>query len=75
MIYIKYTNKSDLSFWFICAPNKWGKEETHILDCYGNTYQYYRNVNLAEDKKYWKIDYLTQEEVEQEIDLLKLELL
>lgn len=71
MIYTKYTLKTNPTQWDIWAHEKDSKEETHILNCYGNTYPCERKLDIIVDKKYWKIKYLTTKEV----DLLKLELL
>lgn len=71
MIYIKYIWKDDPTEWTIWAHKKGSKINTHILDSDGDTYPYQEELNLAADKQYFKIKYLTPKE----IDLLKLELL
>lgn len=71
MIYIKYTWQTNPNRWFIYAHMKDSKMQTEILNSYRKTNPYTIPLNLQEDKKYWKIDYLT----EAEVDLIKLELL
>lgn len=71
MTYIKYTWKDDPTKWAVWAHEKSSKEETMIVNWAGNTYPYKKAIKLKFFKRYHKITYLTDEEV----DLLKLELL
>lgn len=71
MIYVKYINKDDPSYWYIYAHEKGAKTQIQIVDWQGSTNLHIWFFNLKEHKKYFKIKYLTKEQV----DLLKLELL
>lgn len=73
MIYVKYTDKDNPSDWAICQHQIGATIETHIIDSAGNTHPYKIPLDLKEDSHDYHIEYLTKEEVEQEIDQFKLE--
>lgn len=71
MIYIKYTKKDNSSHWAIYAHEKGSKEETRVLNSLGETYPRRTTLNIPYYSQSNYIEYITEEQV----DLLKLELL
>lgn len=71
MIYIKYSWKDAPSDWAIYKHQKGDTKEFLVLTSNEGRYLPISDFDLKNTKEYWNITYLTEEEV----DLIKLELL